>query len=328
MKILKLSGLKMQLPEFTSPLIVVVGPTAVGKTAIAIELAEQLKGEIVSADSRLFYNGMDIGTAKPSFEERTRIPHHLIDIVQPDETLSLAVFKNRAESTIDEIHERGKLPLLVGGTGQYVQAIIQGWEIPEYPPNPQLREALTNWATQVGAESIHSFLAILDHEAAQSIMVSNVRRTIRALEVIFQSGQRFSSQRGKKGSTHSLLKIGLTLPRSNLYDRIDRRIDDMIAGGLVGEVQKLLSQGYTPQLPSFSAIGYREISRHLAGEISLDEAILLMKRNTRTYVRRQANWFKLSDPTIRWFDLEQSGPAEILAWIASGQGWQLPAISI
>jgi tRNA dimethylallyltransferase len=328
MIILKLSGLKMQLPEFPSPLVVVVGPTGVGKTALAIELAEHLKGEIVSADSRLFYSGMDVGTAKPTLKERNRIPHHLIDIVRPDETLSLAVFKKMAESAIDEIHEWGKVPLLVGGTGQYVQAIIQGWEIPEYPPNPQLRQALTNWANQVGPERIHDFLAILDPEAAQSIMVSNVRRTIRALEVIFQSGKRFSSQREKKGSTHSLLKIGLTLPRSILYARIDQRIDDMIAGGLVGEVQRLLSQGYTPQLPSFSAIGYREIASYLIGEFSLDEAILLMKRNTRTYVRRQANWFKLSDPTIRWFDLEQSGVSEILDWIGSGQGWQLPTISI
>ena len=316
----------MRLPDFPSPLIVVIGPTGVGKTAIAIELAEHLAGEIVSADSRLFYCGMDIGTAKPTLKEQKRIPHHLIDIVQPDETLSLAVFKNRAESMIDEIHERGKLPLLVGGTGQYVQAIIEGWDIPQNSPNPQLRQALTDWATQIGAERIHVLLAILDPEAAQAIMINNVRRTIRALEVIFQSGERFSSQRGKKGSRYSLLKIGLTLPRPILYARIDQRIDNMMGGGLVAEVQNLLSQGYDPHLPSFSAIGYREIASCLAGDISLEEGISLMKRNTRTYVRRQANWFKLSDPTIRWFDLEHSGVAEILDWIVSGQGWQLPTI--
>jgi len=287
------------------PLVVILGPTAVGKTTAAIELALRLQGEVVSADSRLFYRGMDIGTAKPTLEERAGVPHHLVDVSNPDQTWSLALFQEEARRAIGEIHRRGKLPFLVGGTGQYVRAVTHGWKPPAVEPDLRLRAALEAWAARIGPEGLHARLAVLDPLAAQGIDYRNLRRTVRALEVIFSTGRRFSEQRASEPAAYHLLQLGLTRSRSELYERIDARIDLMLEQGLVEEVRGLLQAGFSPELPSFSAIGYREISAYLQGEISLEEARELMKRNTRTFVRRQANWFKLSDPQIHWF---QPGP--------------------
>ncbi|MEW5873014.1 MAG: tRNA (adenosine(37)-N6)-dimethylallyltransferase MiaA [Chloroflexota bacterium] len=287
--------------ESLPALVVILGPTAVGKTEIALQLAGRLDGEIVSADSRLFYRGMDIGTAKPSLEERQRVPHHLIDVAEPDETWSLAQFQERACQAIAEIHARQRLPFLVGGTGQYLRAVTQGWEPPAVPPDPRLRRALEDWALQIGKDGLHARLASLDPEAAQAIDPRNQRRTVRALEVILSTGQRFSAQRQRQPSPYRLLQIGLTRPRAELYARIDVRIDAMLANGLVAEVRGLLERGYDPALPSLSAIGYRQIAAHLLGQISLEEAVIQIRRDTRTFVRRQANWFKPDDPQIHWF---------------------------
>lgn len=292
------------------PLVVILGPTAVGKTGAAIELALRLDGEVVSADSRLFYRGMDIGTAKPALEERAGVPHHLVDVSDPEQTWSLAVFQEQARRAISEIHQRGKLPFLVGGTGQYVRAVVHGWKPPQVEPDPRLRAALEAWAARIGPAGLHARLARLDPDAAQSIDYRNLRRTVRALEVIFSTGRLFSSQRVSEPASYRLLQLGLTLPRPELYERIDARIEAMLEQGLVEEVQELLQDGYSPELPSFSAIGYREISAYIQGEISLEEARELMKRNTRAFVRRQANWFKLSDPQIHWF---QPGPEALEA---------------
>lgn len=286
------------------PVTVIVGPTAVGKTAFAIELAKIANAEIVSADSRYFYRGMDIGTAKPTPEERQSIPHHLIDVADPDETWSLALFQQKAYDAIASIHERGKNVIVVGGTGQYIRALLQGWSPPTMEADLVMRAVLEDWANEIGPMEIHKKLAILDPIAAEKIDYRNVRRTIRALEVIFGSGQRFSEQRKVTESPYSFLILGLNRSRSSLYQRIDQRIDQMIRQGFIEEVADLLEKGYSPALPSMSAIGYREISAYLNHEISLDEAIRLIKQRTRNFVRRQANWFKTNDPQIHWFNLE------------------------
>lgn len=286
------------------PVTVIVGPTAVGKTAFAIELAKIANAEIVSADSRYFYRGMDIGTAKPTPEERQSIPHHLIDVADPDETWSLALFQQKAYDAIASIHERGKNVIVVGGTGQYIRALLQGWSPPTMEADLVMRAVLEDWANEIGPMEIHKKLAILDPIAAGKIDYRNVRRTIRALEVIFGSGQRFSEQRKVTESPYSFLILGLNRSRSSLYQRIDQRIDQMIRQGFIEEVADLLEKGYSPALPSMSAIGYREISAYLNHEISLDEAIRLIKQRTRNFVRRQANWFKTNDPQIHWFNLE------------------------
>lgn len=289
------------MPSTDLPLVVILGPTAVGKTEIAIQLAERLGGEIVSADSRLFYRGMDIGTAKPTPAERRRVPHHLIDVADPDEIWSLAIFQDAARRVIAGIHSRQRLPLLVGGTGQYIRAVIEGWQVPQIAPDPQWRAALEGWAEQVGAQGLHARLARLDPQAAMIIDPRNMRRTLRALEVILRTGHRFSKLRGRDGSPYRTLRLGLTRPRPELYVQIDKRIEGMLAAGLLAEVQALLQAGYSPGLPTLSAIGYQEMIAYLEGKISLEEAIARMKRRTRQFVRRQANWFKESDPEIRWF---------------------------
>jgi len=301
----------MPSPEPARPLIVILGPTAVGKTGIAIQLAERLEGEIISADSRLFYRGMDIGTAKPSKAERARAPHHLVDVAWPDEIWSLAMFQREAQRLIADIQGRGRLPFLVGGTGQYLRAVTEAWEIPGAAPDLRLRQALQNWAVEVGPEGLYQRLLVLDAEAAGRIDPRNLRRTIRALEVILLTGEKFSSQRSRGLSPYRLLQIGLTRPRPELYARLDARIQDMLAAGFVEEVRGLLAAGYSPELPSLSAIGYRQITSYLQGEIDLAEAVMLMKRLTRQFVRRQANWFRLDDPDIRWFRVGAETAEEI-----------------
>jgi tRNA dimethylallyltransferase len=286
-----------------SPLIVILGPTAVGKSEIAIQLAERLDGEIVSADSRLFYRGMDIGTAKPTEVERSRVPHHLIDVAGVDEVWSLAVFQEAAQKTIAEIQAREHLPFLVGGTGQYVRAVTEAWDLPKQEPDPRLRAVLEAWGRALGEEEIHHCLAIVDPQAAAVIEPRNLRRTVRALEVIFRTGKHFSDQRRRGISPYKLLLLGLTRPRVELYVRIDARIQAMLDAGFVEEVRALLGRGYILDLPGMSAIGYRQIAAYIQGQITLDEVVAQIKRLTRQFVRRQANWFKLDDPYIHWFQV-------------------------
>ena len=289
------------------PLVVLVGPTAVGKTELSLRLAERLGGEIVSADSRLFYRGMDIGTAKPSPAERARVPHHLVDVAAPDETWSLAVFQQAAAEAIDGIHARGRLPLLVGGTGQYVHAVTRGWTPPAVIPDPELRLRLEAEATSLGAEALHARLQSLDPLAAERIDPRNLRRTIRALEVILATGKKSSEQGGQGGSPYRLLTLGLIRPRPELYARIEA----MFAAGLLDEVRGLLAQDYSPDLPAMSSIGYRECAAVLRGEMTVEEAKISMRRLTRVFVRRQANWFKAGDPSIHWFEAGSARLEEI-----------------
>jgi len=312
------------MPSPEIPLIVILGPTAVGKTEIAIQLAQRLNGEIVSADSRLFYRGMDIGTAKPSLAERAGVPHHLIDVADPDEVWSLALFQRRAQAAIGDIWQRGKLPFLVGGTGQYIKAIVEGWDIPAVKADPRLRAALELWGQAVGPLGLHARLASLDPAAAARIEPQNIRRTVRALEVIFHTGKRFSEQRKHRPSPYRTLNLGLTRPRPELYARADERLQAMLEAGFVAEVRRLLDAGYSPALPTLSAIGYQQIAAYLQGQISLAEAITQIKRLTRQFIRRQANWFKLDDPTIHWFTVSANTVDEMSAvirtWMASHDG--------
>ena len=301
----------MSHPEEKIPLIVILGPTAVGKTKLAIELAQSIGGEIISADSRLFYRGMDIGTAKPSRQELHAVPHHLIDISDPDERWSVARFQDETNRIVKEISGRGNLPLLVGGTGQYLRAVTQGWQVPELPPNKSLRAALNRWAEEIGPQELYKRLAVIDPEAATKILPQNVRRTVRAFEVIFHTGKLFSAMKKKGEVPYSILQIGLIRPREILYQRVDQRLELMIREGFVDEVKRLLSMGYHKSLPSMSAIGYAQIAAHLEGDISLEDAVKEIRRITRVFIRRQRNWFKPDDPEINWFDLEIDGIDEI-----------------
>lgn len=296
------------------PLILLVGPTAVGKTELAIYLAKRLNGEIVSADSRLFYRGMDIGTAKPTPEEQARVPHHLIDIANPDEILSLAVFQQKAREAITDIHTRNKIPFFVGGTGQYIRAVTEGWSPPEVEPDARLRRELEKMKEQKGIYWLYEGLKILDPAAAEKIDPRNYRRSIRALEVILTTGKRFSEQRRQSESPYHLITIGLTRPRAELYERVDQRIEAMFANGFLEEVKGLLAKGYSPSLPTMSAIGYRECIRVLKGESNEEQAKAEIRRATRVFVRRQANWFKESDPNIKWFTVEEGIVDEIVTY--------------
>jgi tRNA dimethylallyltransferase len=215
---------------------------------------------------------MDIGTAKPTAEEQARMPHHLIDIVDPDEILSLAVFQQKAREVIADIHTRNKLPFLVGGTGQYVRAVTEGWIPPEVAPNPELREELEKWKEERGINWLYEKLMDLDPEAAERIDPRNFRRTIRALEVIMTTGKKFSEQRGQSDSPYHLITVGLTRPREELYQRVDERIETMFANGFIDEVKRLLEKGYSPSLPTMSAIGYRECVGVIQGELTEEQA--------------------------------------------------------
>ncbi len=299
------------------PLIILVGPTAVGKTAFAIKIAESINAEVISSDSRYFYRGMDIGTAKPTFDEMRMIPHHLIDIANPDEIISLGDYQKRISAIIQEIYRRNKTPLLVGGTGQYIRSLVQGWNIPETAANPGLRIWFEKLWKNEGKEEAGRWLRKLDLSAFNQVDLNNPRRVIRALEVVYSTGATYSSQRTLTISPYRILQLGLTLPRTELYARIDQRIESMIANGFIEEVKRLLENGYDQNLPSMSAIGYPEIRNYLHGTSTLDEAFSLIKRRTRVFVRRQANWFKETDPSITWFTASTENFGTIVALIKS-----------
>ena len=284
------------------PLVVVVGPTAVGKTALAVRLAEAVSGEIVSADSRQVYRGMDVGTAKATREEQARVTHHLTDVVDPDETLGLAQFKEMANAAIADITARGLVPFLVGGTGQYVMAVVEGWQVPRVPPDEALRRQLYRQAAQEGADALHARLRELDPAAAERIDPRNVRRVVRALEVCLVTGQPISEQQEKRPPPYRILMIGLSLPRQQLYQRIDERVDRMIEAGLEDEVRRLAAAGYGFDLPAMSGVGYGQFGAYLAGEATLEEVVGEIKRATRRFVRQQSNWFRRGDDRIHWLE--------------------------
>ncbi len=273
-------------------LVALVGPTAAGKTALGIDLARRLDGEIVGADSRQVYRLMNIGTAKPTPEERAAVPHHLVDVVAPDEEFSLATYLDLASAAIDECVERGRVPLVVGGTGQYIQALLEGWRVPRVSPQPELRAALAAEAEQHGAEALYRRLNAVDPAAATAIGPSNTRRLIRALEVYEVTGVPISVQQQKEPPPYTIVTIWLDWSREELYQRIDQRVDQMIADGLVDEVRMLRERGYGWELSSMASLGYKEFRPLLEGAATLPSCVQTLKWNTHAFARRQEAWFK------------------------------------
>lgn len=283
------------------PLIVIVGPTAVGKTELSLLIAERLPVEIISADSTQVYRGLDIGTDKVSPDVRRRIPHHLIDIRDPDEPYSVADFQRDATAAIAAIRSRRRYPVLVGGTGFYVTALLYGYTFQEMPPDPELRQRLLREYDTLGAEAMHRRLAAIDPASARRIHPHDRKRLVRALEIWYQTGQRPSEIRERRARPRFGARcFGLTDDRANVYRAIEARIDRQLASGLVDEVKGLLAAGYSPDLPALQALGYKEIIGYLRGEYDLAEARRLLVRNTRRYAKRQWTWFR-HQLDVRWF---------------------------
>jgi tRNA dimethylallyltransferase len=291
-------------------LIAIVGPTASGKTPLAMALAGRIGGEIINADSRQTYRGMDIGTAKPSTADRERVRHHLIDVADPDEAFSLARYLDVAHDTLDHCWSRGVPPLLVGGTGQYVWALIEGWRVPRVPPDKQLRAELEQLLAREGVDALARELERVDPATARDIDTKNPRRLIRAIEVFRVTGRPLSEWRAAQPPAFASTIIGLSCERAELYRRIDARVDAMISSGFLDEVRGLIDRGYACDLPSMSSIGYRQLCQHFAGELSLDDAIARIKTETHRLARMQHNWFRANDSRIRWIDVTTSDPLD------------------
>jgi tRNA dimethylallyltransferase len=302
-------------------LIVLVGPTASGKSAAAMDLARRFPVEIVNADSRAFYRGMDIGTAKPTLDARAQATHHLVDILEPNEPMSLATFQDLTVDAITAIHERHQLPVLVGGTPQYVNAVVENWSIPRVPPSHDFRIGLEREVEHYGVAPLQDRLRAVDPVAADRIG-PNPRRIIRALEVFDATGSPISALQGARPSPWDTLEIELSLDRERLYDRIDRRVDAMIAGGLIDELIGLLASGVRPDAPALSAIGYRQLLPFIRGETGRDEAIERIKFDTHRLVRSQQTWFRRNPRMFRIDVGEPDHPERIAALVEQhSRGW-------
>ena len=289
------------------PVISIVGPTAVGKSDLALFLAEALGGEIINADALQVYRGLDLGTAKPTREERERVRHHLVDILDPDQRYSAGEFARRAREAIDDIRGRGLRPLVVGGSGLYQRALLEGIS-PVPPGDPKVRAVLRQRLEEEGLEALRRELAEVDPETHERLAPGDTQRVLRALEVAVVSGQALSAwiaQQPYGERSLPALRLGLTLPRPILYDRIERRIALMVEQGWVREVAGLMQRGTRPDQPAFQAIGYRQLAGHLQGDCTFDEAIHDTVRATRRYAKRQLTWFR-KEPRIRWFDAREA----------------------
>lgn len=296
------------------PLIAIVGPTAVGKTEVAIEVAKKLDCEIISADSMQIYRYMDIGTAKPSRLEQKGIKHHMIDIVDPDQEFSVADYQMMAKECIEDILNRNKIPLITGGTGLYINSVCYNYIFSESEKDEALREQLKKQALQYGNDFLYKKLEKLDPQAAKKIHPNNLRRIIRALEVCIKTGTTFSSyveKTKKQKNPYELFMFGLTRAREELYRRINERVLKMINNGLVEEVKKLLEMGYSRNLNSMQGLGYRQIIDYLDGKITLERAIYLISRDTRHYAKRQYTWF-LKDKNILWLNISEEGIKKVV----------------
>lgn len=283
------------------PLIVLTGPTAVGKTALSIRLAKAVGGEIISADSMQVYKHMDIGSAKIMPEEMDGVPHHLVDILMPDEEFHIAKFQQLAKEAMNDIYSRGRVPILVGGTGFYIQSVTRDVHFTETETDVTYRTELEAFAAEQGAEALHLRLAEVDPAAAKEIHANNIKRVVRALEYYHQTGQRISEhnqEQKEKSSPYNLKYFVLNDIRSKLYDRIEQRIDQMMENGLIEEVRKLKEMGYTRSMVSMQGLGYKEILAYLDGDYTLDEAIYVLKRDTRHFAKRQLTWFKRENDVI------------------------------
>lgn len=312
----------MTAPQRTPiPLLVIVGPTAVGKSALAVRLAERFGGEIVNADSRQVYRGMEVGTAAPSAADRAAVPHHLYGVVDPDEGFNLARYLSPATEAIAGIAKRGRTPMLVGGTGQYVNALVGGWQAPRVPPNHSLRARLEAVIAQEGVEAAAQELLAADPESAAHIDLRNPRRVVRALEVTAALGP--GVRGGQSTPPYRTLLLGLTTStREELYRRIDERVDAMLAGDWLDEVRALLDAEHSPELPALSSMGYRELAQHLLGELALEEAARRIKLAHHRLARQQYAWFKPTDARIHWLvtgeGVEVRAEGVVEEWLAEG----------
>ncbi len=303
------------------PLIVIAGATAVGKTSLSIELAKKINGEIISADSMQVYKYMDIGTAKPTKDEMQGIPHHLIDILLPDETCSVAYYQEKCKECINKISET-KIPIIVGGTGFYINAVINDNDFSETENDYEYRKELFDLAQDKGNEFIHEMLKKSDPESAEKIHYNNVKRVVRALEYFKQTGQKISDHNRQQklqhqlSSKYNLLFVILNADREKLYKKINLRADKMISDGLLNEVENLINMGYNKDLVSMRGLGYREIAEYFEGKLTLDEATEALKQNTRHYAKRQLTWFKNQCDGI-WQDTDKYSQPEIMNQIIS-----------
>jgi len=283
------------------PLIVLTGPTAVGKTRLSVMLAKAIGGEIISADSMQVYRGMDIGSAKIKTEEMDGVPHHLIDVLEPDEEFNVVVFQKLCKEAMEKIYTAGHIPILTGGTGFYIQAVLYDIDFTETQEDSSYREELEALVNEKGAEYLHQMLQQVDPQAAVEIHANNIKRVIRALEFHKQTGGRISEHNEKerqKESSYASCYFVLNDDREKLYERIDIRVDEMVAEGLVEEVKALQERGFTKDMVSMQGLGYKEILAYLNGECTLDEAIYIIKRDTRHFAKRQITWFKREKDVI------------------------------
>ena len=301
----------MKKEEVKTPLIILTGPTAAGKTALSVQLAKKTGGEIISADSMQVYRHMDIGSAKIRPDEMQGVPHHLIDVLEPQEEFNVTVFQNMAKKAIGEIRSRGHIPILAGGTGFYIQAVLYDIDFTENAEGTSIREALERTAGEKGAQYLHQMLKEVDPESAALIHANNIKRTVRALEYYMQTGQKISEHNEKERSRRSAYNacyFVLNDEREKVYERIDRRVDRMLSDGLVKEVQALKEMGCTRDLVSMQGLGYKEILGYLDGEYDLERAVYLIKRDTRHFAKRQLTWFRRERDVI-WLN-RQDFPSE------------------
>ncbi|EKX94864.1 tRNA (adenosine(37)-N6)-dimethylallyltransferase MiaA [Selenomonas sp. oral taxon 138] len=307
-----------------SPLLVLVGPTAVGKTALSLQLAEALGTDIISGDSMCIYRGFDIGSAKPTAEEQARVPHHLIDVLDADEPFSVTEFVTRVSALV-HVHERtGRLPFIVGGTGLYIKALIEGYDFNETQEHSCFRRAMERIAQRCGNERVHGFLTYRDPTAAARLHANNLRRVIRALETLRYGAEHISQESAMDAgdAPYDAFVIGLTRARAHLYERINMRVEAMFAAGLADEVAGLLACGISRAAPAMKGIGYKETAAYLAGEMSFAETLAAIQTATRRFAKRQMTWYRRM-PYIHWYDADTQTETELLhAILADVRAWQ------
>lgn len=289
--------IKSLLKSSKKPLIVILGPTASGKTDISLKIASEINGEIISTDSRQIYKEMEIGTEAVGKEEQKNIPHHMIGIKKPDEIITLAQYKEESLKIIEEIYKRKNIPMLVGGTGLYISSIIEGYDIPKVKPNEKLRKKLQKEAKEKGNKYIHKKLEKLDPLKAENIHENNLRYVIRAIEISITKKKEKPEK--KKNTSFDLFMIGIRRPRKELYERINKRVDVQLKKGLLNEVKKLVDKGYDENLPSMSSLGVKEIIPYIKGKKELNDCLETLRKNTRRYAKRQMTWFRRYD-NVRW----------------------------
>ena len=307
-------------PSHKAEVLAIVGPTASGKSRLGMEIAQCVGGEIVGADSRQVYRHMDIGTAKPSLEDRERVRHHIIDIISPSEDYSVALYVRQAREAIADVVKRGRVPIVVGGTGQYIWALLEGWNVPEVSPNHSLREELQERLSRNGLADLVEELRRVAPKAAKRVDLANPRRVIRALELAYQTTDGEPEEPTRTSPPFQASIVGIEIDRARLYDRINGRVDAMFEVGWVGEVERLLGMGFGPELPAMSSLGYREICEYLRGEVTLEDAVETIKSKTRRFARQQGAWFRTNDERIRWFSGEREGLDQAVEYACDSVG--------